>query len=210
MLSIKPYFKQLGFIFGLMCFACAVKAEIYSESDWQIWRQHNSLSVSFQRAKNSDDLVIRAQLELDAISPQHILNWISQPEKIAQWMTFIDEIKTVEAHEQTKVTTLFNFKAVWPLAKRQMILTSEFQFTEHGFKISSVDAQQDFSHLLTYTIVSVPYSQWEVQQDENKQTSLLTYTSVTKLNGDTPNILTEKMVLRSIWQSFKTLNNLLK
>lgn len=186
-----------------------VKAEPVLEDNWRIWRQANDVTVSYQSVKSSGALAIKAQLHISNTTPERTLNFISQIEYIQQWMAFLDKAEVVAHHGQTQMTTLFEFKAVWPLSARQMILTSQFQFTDTGFQIISVDQQDKYAHLLTETIVSVPYSKWLLTEDKKHKSLTLIYTSITHLNGDAPAMLTNKMVLRSMWQSFKSLKALI-
>ncbi|WAJ70883.1 hypothetical protein [Catenovulum adriaticum] len=187
----------------------ATRAEPMLDDSWRIWRQANDVSVSYQRVKKSGALAIKAQLNINNTTPESALNFISQIDHIQQWMAFLDKAEVVAHHGQTQMTTLFEFKAVWPLSARQMVLTSEFQFTDTGFKIVSVDQQDKYTHLLNETIVSVPYSIWLLTDDKTNKSRTLTYTSITHLNGDAPAMLTNKILLRSMWQSFNNLKALI-
>ncbi|MCU4676088.1 hypothetical protein N7931_10625 [Catenovulum sp. 2E275] len=203
-------FKALLLVLSFtLSFKTIADEQLFNPDNWQVWRQTELVTVSYQQAKSQNALAITAQVTAFQHTPETILSWISEPQKIKNWMVLIKEIKTVDHHGVTKITTLFNFDSVWPLSKRQMILTSEFEFTPNGFEINSKDAQALYPELLTETIVSVPYSHWQVINDSKQGAVTIVYTSITRLNGDIPNMLTDKVMLRSMWQSFDNLAHLL-
>lgn len=203
-------FKKGKLLLFLWLFAVPLAiAKPAFEDNWRIWRQQNGVTVSYQAVENSDALAIKAQIDISHRAPEQVLNYISQVDYIQQWMAFLEKADVIAHHGQTELTTLFEFEAVWPLSERQMVLSSEFQFTDTGFQIISVDQQEKYAHLLDKTIVSVPYSKWQLIETTDNQNLSLIYTSVTRLNGDAPVMLSNKMVLRSMWQSFKKLKLLI-
>ncbi|GEM_PF-3261929 len=202
----EKMFKRIAFLCLITWLPFCTCAQYFDPENWRLWRQSSNIKISYQAALNTDGLAIKAELLVLEQSPENVLKWISQPDFIHQWMVFLKQVETVKVHEQTKLTTLFTFDSVWPLAERQMVLTSEFRFTNGGFEINSTDQQTRYAGLLTETPVSVPYSHWRVSENKSLGQTHIIYTSVTQLNGNAPSALTDKILLRSIWQSFKNLD----
>jgi len=170
---------------------------------WKVWKQNENSFVQFRKHSDKGLIEINASLTISS-SLSAFIYFIHDQKNIHRWLDNVESAH-VQMITPLESISLFRFKAIWPVSKREMLIHSLInQNADNSIDIDIKDISDNYPPVKNYVALSIFRAKWHIKYVTNN-TINIQYQFIVDPNGKVPLWLTNNMALRSIW---KTLENI--
>lgn len=196
----------------LASLACLQFSAIANTTDWKVWKQQKTLSVSSRRS-NIDNLTeIKATVMVKS-TISGFLSFIQDLDNTPKWLTNADESEIIKVISATEHIFTVNFSAIWPLKARHLQLHSTYwQNNDLSVEIELTDDFTVKNKTDNSVRAKVHQSHWLIIPNltESKEKQLtIEYTFIADSGGKVPRWLADQLALKSTLKSMKKIRQLL-
>ena len=184
--------------------------------EWQLWRKNDRMQVSYIKVNNSGLLKIQARAHFSSTLAQFI-TLLQDNKNSKKWLAQAKDSKVLKQSSPQHRVFITTFKSIWPIKARYMLLDSYYwQNEDFSVEFSLMDATEQYTSLVDEFFnnenkpikVNVHYAHWLLlPKSVNKIT--VEYTFIADAKGSIPYWLSNKVALRSIWQTLQNIEKAL-
>ncbi len=190
----------------LALFVCLHFSTFADTTDWKVWKQQKSLSISSRQSNIENFTEIKATAIVKS-TLSGFLFFIQNVDNTPKWLTNAYKSEIIKVISTSEHIFTVNFSAIWPLKARYLQLHSKYQ--QNNDLSIEIELTDDFTiedKTSNSVRAKVHHSHWLITPSltENKEKQLtIEYTFIADSGGKAPRWLTDQLALKYIFKSMK-------
>jgi hypothetical protein len=172
--------------------------------NWKTWKSNNTLAVSYKRIPSSPLYLIKASAEINSTLSGFLL-FLQDTKNIPNWLENANKSYIVQQRSPVENIFVTEFNGIWPVTARNMVLHTKYkQNDDLSIDISVMDAANEVPEIEKSIRMSVLSAHWHITALSPEKIKI-SYSIHVDPNGSIPQWLTNKLALKSMWQTLKNM-----
>ena len=160
---------------------------------WTLWKETDTLSLSFRPYKETGLIEIQAQARLHS-SLSGFLLFLQDYPLIPNWLDNAKDAYLIEQISDTENLFVTRFKSIWPVSEREMVIRSRYwQNPDLSVELAVQDASHEVDNPLNIVRIELIKAHWLLSPISHKEI-LIKHTIIANPEVD-PNSWTHKLTL---------------
>ena len=195
--------------YALLIVLCLVTLPCSADlADWQSYKRSNNTQVDYRR--NQDGLLqIRAKTTVKS-GIGAMLHLLEDTANIKTWVANSRKAELL-SHPNAKTHLVHTyFSAIWPVSKRDMVTKSVWKQDPHSLilRISVTDMGQEHPLVKGYVRMQQVEGEWTLTPSADGMLTIQ-YQGQADPGGKLPHFIADKVALKSTWQTFLALEDVI-
>lgn len=190
-----------------LCLSLLLLPLCLTAEDWSGYKQQDGVTVEYRR--HSDGVLeIRAQLTLKSLTGA-FLHLLNDTAAISDWVANAKRVEILASPASNTNIVHTYFSAIWPVSPRDMVTQSIWtQNTDGVLYLRVTDLGGQYPHTDGYMRMQQVEALWTLTPLADGSLHIQ-YQGQADPAGKVPGFIANKIALRSSWQTFSALKNVL-
>lgn len=179
---------------------------VASESEWELKKTDNGISVYSRDVADSAINAIRAQANFD-VPPAVVEAILLEYGTRTKWNSMCIKAETVAQADPDQTLVYFHYDMPWPVKDRDLVMQFKHESSDSGVKITATAIESDVAPVKKVVRVIKAWEEWTVRRLENGS-SEVTMTVFMDPNGPIPAWLINTMSVSEPLQAMSILRDM--